>query len=210
MADNLVITIAREYGSGGLKISKRLAEELGISHYDSDVLTQVSTNINNLSMLSEKVKDNESLMDAAKHNYEGEALPKESDDFLSMEKLFSYQSAIIKELAEKESCVIVGRCANYILGNKPNVIRVFIHAPMEFRVKRKSLVHSELSSKGLETYINRIDGHKASYYKYYTGYEWTDCRNYDLVLDCSVLGIQNCIDRIKEFAELKSGMKIEK
>ncbi len=203
MSDYTIITIARQYGSGGLKVAKRLAEELGVNCYDNELFAAVSKRVAIPDGFAGADSKRENLINAAKHNYNGEVLPSESDDFDSMEKLFKYQSSIIEEIAEKESCVIVGRCANYILGDKPNVIRVFIYAPMDFKIKRKSLVHDEMSEKQLENHINRIDSHRASYYKYYTGCEWTDATNYDIVLDCSKMGIQNCIDTIKEFIAIK-------
>ena len=133
MNRKIVITIAREHGSGGLKVGKRVAEELGINCYDSEMFQLVSDSKNlrdNHVAHDDRIKGT-SLFSVARTKYadhEGEELPKESDDFLSMKDLFEYQSEIIRALADKEPCVIVGRCSNYILKDRADVISVFIHA----------------------------------------------------------------------------------
>lgn len=199
-----VITIAREYGSGGLKVGKRLAEQLGICCYDSEMLTLVSD--------SSKMRDsrvahddrikNTALFEVASKRYDGSDLPKESDDFISMRNLFDYQSDIIRELADKESCVIVGRCANYILRDRKDTVSIFIHAPLAHRMKRVSTMHS-MTERELESYINSIDRHRESYYKYYTDHEWSDAREYDLTLNSEALGIQKCVDGIVSYIQLR-------
>lgn len=206
MAEKYVITIARQHGSGGLKIGKRLAEALGIACYDSEMLKLVSDSSNMRDKHvahDDRIKDT-SLFEIASQRYDGSELPKESDDFISMRNLFEYQSDIIRELADRESCVIVGRCANYILQDRNDVVSIFIHAPMEYRVRRSSSVHS-MTEKELERYISSIDRHRASYYKYYTKSEWTDLRNYDLSLNSEVLGIQRCVDEIVSYIKIRFG-----
>lgn len=204
MREKYVITIARQYGSGGLKIGKRLAEELGICCYDSEMLKLVSDSRNmrdHLVAHDDRIKDT-ALFEVASRRYDGSELPKESDDFISMRNLFEYQSDIIRELADREPCIIVGRCANYILRDRADTLSIFIHAPIEYRMRRASSVHS-MTKKELESYINSIDRHKASYYKYYTGSEWTDLRNYDLSLNSEALGIQKCVDEIISYIKIR-------
>ncbi|MCR5148381.1 MAG: cytidylate kinase-like family protein [Eubacterium sp.] len=207
MEKKIVITIAREHGSGGLKVGKRLAEELGINCYDSEMFQLVSDSSNlrdNHVAHDDRIKGT-SLFSVAKSKYaghEGEELPKESDDFLSMKDLFEYQSEIIRALAEKESCVIVGRCSNYILKDNPNVLSVFIHASIEYRARRISYVH-DMPEKELISYINSRDRHRADYYKYYTGHDWKNARYYDLSLSTERFGISGCVEEIRKFLKMR-------
>lgn len=210
MNKKYVITIARQRGSGGLKIGKRIAEELGICCYDSEMLRIVSGTVDghaiNENDIARFAKDerlaNTSLIDVAKEQISGVALPRESDDYDSMKDLFIYQSKIIKALAERESCVIVGRCANYILRDNPNLVSVYVHAPLQYRVNRLSYI-MDGTNKEIENHIKVRDRHKAEYYKYYTGAEWTDITEYDLGLNSGVLGIQKCVDEIKAYMKVR-------
>lgn len=207
MEKKIIVTIARQYGTGGLKVGKRLAEELGISCYDSEMFKLVSTNEN---MHSEKIAHNSkiegtSLFSVAKEKYDSRPdtdLPAFGQDFLVMKNLYEYQSEVIKGLANRESCVIVGRSANYILRDRDDVLSVFIHAPLDFRVRRVSSVH-HMTDKELEAYVKSMDERKADYYKYYTGMDWKDVTQYDLSLNSYKLGIQGCIDMIKKMIKVK-------
>lgn len=203
--NNYVITIARQYGSGGRTVGKILAEELGVNYYDRELLRIASdeSGINEKLFASADEKLSQtSLFKAAKKVYDGSVIPPESDDFVSMQNLFNYQAKIIRELAETESCIIIGRCADYVLKDYDNVLSVFVHAPMDFRMMRAANVHS-MPPKELERYINKIDKRRAAYYKYYTGREWTDGRNYDLCLNSSKLGIEKCVDEIKAYKKIR-------
>ena len=135
MEKNIVITIARQYGSGGRTIAQMLSERLGIHYYDKELLKLASedSGINEdlFRNADEHVKTTQ-LFKIAHSVYKGELIPPESDDFTSMENLFNYQAKIIKDLAEKESCVIIGRCADYVLKDNPNVVSVFVHADEKF------------------------------------------------------------------------------
>ena len=116
--------------------------------------------------------------------------------------MFNYQAKIIKELADQESCVIVGRCADFILKDYDNVLSVFIHAPHEYCMEQAAKKHS-MPSKELEKFILKTDKHRADYYKYYTGREWTDSRNYDLCLDSSKLGYERCVEEIIAYINVR-------
>ncbi|MBR1674591.1 MAG: cytidylate kinase-like family protein [Eubacterium sp.] len=209
MKKKIIITIAREHGSGGLKVGKRLAEELGINCYDSEMFQLVSDSKNlrdNHVAHDDRIKGT-SLFNVAQDQYkshEGEEFPVESDDFLSMRDLFEYQSEIIRALADKESCVIVGRCSNYILKDRDDVVSVFIHAPIEYRARRISYVH-DMPEKELIAYINSKDRHRADYYKYYTGHDWKNARYYDISLSTEKYGISGCAEEIKKFINCRYG-----
>ena len=207
MKDKIVITIARQYGSGGRTIGNMLAEKLGIHFYDKELMKLASdeSGINEalFANADEKLRRT-SLFKIAHNAYNGELIPPESDDFVSTKNLFNYQAKIIKGLAEEESCVIVGRCADYILKDYDNVLSVFIHAPHEYCMEQAATKHS-MSSKELEKFILKTDKHRAEYYKYYTGREWSDARNYDLCLNSSKLGYDRCVKEIISYINVRFG-----
>lgn len=201
----VVITIARQYGSGGRTIGEMLAEDLKIHYYDKELLKLASedSGINERLFVNtdEKVKVTH-LFKIIKNVYTGQLIPPESEDFVSDDNLFNYQAKVIKQLAEEESCVIVGRCADYVLKDYENVLSVFIHAPKDYLMEQAAKKVS-MSSRDLERYIARIDKRRAEYYKYHTGREWTDARNYDLCLDSSKLGFERCVEEIKAYLKVR-------
>lgn len=204
--ENVVITIARQYGSGGRTVGEMLANKLGIHYYDKELMKLASdeSGINEALFVNadEKVKSTK-LFNLAKSAYHGELIPPESDDFTSNDNLFNYQARIIRELAEDgESCVIMGRAADYVLKDYDNVLSVFVHAPMDFCLEQAAKKHS-MSEKELERYITKTDRHRAGYYKYHTGREWTDARNYDLCLDSSKLGFERCVEEIIAYMKVR-------
>ena len=203
--DNVVITIARQYGSGGRTVGEMLADKLGIHYYNKELMKLASdeSGINEALFVNadEKVKSTR-FFHGIKSAYNGELLPPESDEFTSDDNLFNYQAKIVRELAEEESCVIVGRCADYVLKDYNNVLSVFVHAPMDFCIEQAAKKHS-MSPKELERFILKTDKNRADYYKYYTGREWTDARNYDLCLDSSKLGFDKCVDEIIAYMKVR-------
>lgn len=203
--DHIVITIARQYGSGGKTIGAMLAKKLGINCYSREILRMASedSGINErLFGKSDEKLNLSSWFKPLKRPYEGELLPPESSGFVSDENLFNYQAKIIKQLAESESCVIVGRCADYILRNYPNVMSVFIHADQEFCMER-SMERNSMTPREMERYINKTDKYRGDFYKYYTGKEWTDARNYDLCLDSGKLGFEKCVEEIIQYRKIR-------
>ena len=198
--DQVVITIARQYGSGGRTVGKMLAERLGISFYDKQIIQMASDESGIDVKLFGKVeagdKVKSSLFGSKDSIYKGGLHQPGSKDFISDENLFNYQAKIIRELAEKESCVIIGRCANYILKDYPNVLRVFIHADWDFRME-KAAEKLSMSPKELEKFLHKDDKRKDDYYRRFTGQEWKDATQYDLCLDSSKLGYEKCIQEIE-------------
>ena len=139
--DNFVITIARQYGSGGRTIGEELAKKLGISYYDKDIIRMASEESGIHEELFGRVDENVSAKQklfAKTGIYKGELIPPQSKDFTSDENLFNYQAKVIRHLAETESCVIIGRCANMILKDYPNVLRVFVYGDWDFRIREAS------------------------------------------------------------------------
>lgn len=203
--ENVVITIARQYGSGGKTVGEMLAKRLNIHYYDKELMKLASddSGINEALFVNadEKVKSTK-LFHIAKSAYSGELIPPESDDFTSTDNLFNYQAKIIRKLAEEEPCVIIGRCADYVLKDYDNVLSVFVHAPKNFCMEQAAKKHS-MSAKELEKFIAKTDRHRAEYYKYHTGREWTDARNYDLCLDSSKLGFERCVEEIIAYMKVR-------
>lgn len=203
--ENVVITIARQYGSGGKTVGEMLAKKLNIHYYDKELMKLASddSGINEALFVNadEKVKSTK-LFHIAKSAYSGELIPPESDDFTSTDNLFNYQAKIIRKLAEEEPCVIIGRCADYVLKDYDNVLSVFVHAPKNFCMEQAAKKHS-MSAKELEKFIAKTDRHRAEYYKYHTGREWTDARNYDLCLDSSKLGFERCVEEIIAYMKVR-------
>lgn len=205
MEQKVVITIARQYGSGGKTIGKMLSEELNIPYYDRDVIRLASEDSGIAEYLFGQVDEQrkKSLKDIlTQKTYDPKLLPPESDDFVSKDNLFNYQAKIIRELADKGSCIFIGRCADNILKGRDDLLRVFIYADddycLQMAKERNSMSESEL--KG---YIKKVDKHRADFYKYYTGKEWTDARNYDLCLSTADLGFEKCVDIIKEYVKIR-------
>lgn len=203
--ENVIITIARHYGSGGKTIGEMLAKELGINCYDREIIRMASDDSGIAEGLfgqaDEKLK-NSPLRRIIKNIYEGQLIPPESDEFVSHDNLFNYQAKAIRELAQTESCVIIGRCADFVLKDNKNVISVFVHANKEFSLARAK-ERLGFSDKEVEKYIAKTDKYRAEYYKYYTGHEWNDARNYDLCLDSSDLGFEGCVEEIKSYIKIR-------
>ncbi len=126
----------------------------------------------------------------------------ESDDFVSSENLFNYQAKVIKELAEKGSCVIVGRCADFVLKDRADVVSVFVHAPADYCMER-AMERNDMSRKEMEKFIAKTDKYRGDFYHYYTGNVWNDARNYDLCLNSSKLGFEKCVEEIKAYIKVR-------
>ncbi len=203
--EKYVITIGRGYGSGGRTIGKMLSEVLGIPYYDRDLLRLASddSGINEqlFAKADEKIKKS-LLFKIASNVYKGELIPPDSDDFVSNDNLFNYQAKIIKELASTETCIIIGRCADFVLKDYPNLVRLFVHAPLQDCIKTMVDLTGK-SEKEAEKQILAIDKHRAEYYKYYTGREWENAKHYDLCLNSSKLGFDKCVEIVKSYLDIR-------
>ncbi len=200
-----VITIARGYGSGGRTIGKTVAKQLNIPYYDRELLYMASEesgiNIDLFGAVDEKV--HKGFFDPPTKKYTGELIPPESADFVSDENLFNYQAKIIKELADRdEPCVIVGRCADFILRDRSNVIDVFVWAPFDDCIKNVMDIE-HISEKEAEKKIKKINRHRSEYYRFYTCREWDNFKNYELCLNSSALGFQKCAELIKSYIDIR-------
>ncbi len=197
--EHFVVTIARQYGSGGRTVGKMLAEKHGIPYYDRNIIQLASDDSGINSELFGRVDEYTSAKPPVFSRsgvYTGELIPPDNKDFLSDENLFNYQAKIIRDLADKGSCVIIGRCGNYVLKDHENVLRVFIHASWDFRMQRAAEKLS-MSEKELEKFLKKDDKRKMEYCRRFTGMEWFDATQYELCLDSSRIGFEGCIQAIE-------------
>lgn len=198
----IVITIARSYGSGGRTLGKLLAKDLGIACYDRELLRLASdeSGINEALFGAVDEKKKVSLFKSSRP-YAGQVLPPESDGFVSNDNLFNLQAEIIKKLAERESCIIIGRCADYVLKEREDVLRLFFYAPLADCLKRAQELSGEPEKEVLKK-IHKTDKYRAEYYKYYTGNDWNDSRNYDFCLNTSSMSYEKLIDVVKSYIQI--------
>lgn len=198
MTDRFVVTIGRQYGSGGKIIGEKLAKALGVPFYDKELLTEAArkSGICQEMFESNDEKPTSSLLySLVMVTYSGDSLPLNH-------KLFLAQFDAIRSLADKGSCVIIGRCADYALEDYKNVINVFIHAKMEDRIDR-AVAQYGIDINKAEDIIIKTDKKRASYYNFYSSKKWGNVDNYDITVDSSVLGIDDTVKLLKEFVELK-------
>lgn len=208
---HLVITIARHYGSGGRTVGYMLAKELGINCYDREILRMASdqSGINEalFERADERLKNN--LFRISKNIYKGQLISPKSDDFVSDQNLFNYQAKVIKELAEAESCVIIGRCADFVLKDRSDVTRIYVYADEQFCLERsKEFLGMMDDDKEVLKFIEKTDKHRGDYYKHYTGKDWDDARNYDLCLNSGVLGFEKTVEEIKSYLKVRFGQDV--
>ncbi len=190
---NYIITISRGLGSGGSHIARILSEELGIPYYDEEILQMASdySGINESFFFeaNEKIKRGTINLNTTKGVYNSNLYKIGDQMYLSNENLFNFQAVIIKNLAieDKVSCIIVGKAANHIIGSLKNVVKINIQAPLEYCVK--NIVERRLiDPKTARELIIKTDKYRTNYYKYYTGKDWLDPREYDMSLNTAFLG----------------------
>lgn len=200
-----IITIARQYGSGGKTVGKMLSDRLHISFYNREIITMASedSGINAVLFTDERLKPD--LITRLKSRYKGSLpLPNDSSKaYLRDDALFDYQAKIIRQLADQGPCVLIGRCADYVLKGRPDVVRVFVHADADFCLEQAMKVDS-LPEEEVVRKIAEIDEYRAKYYKHHTGHDWYDARNYDLSLNSGVLGFDGVVEEIIQYMEVRS------
>ncbi len=202
---NHIYTIGREFGSGGLEVGKRLAERLGVKLYDKELLQHAAKD----SGFCEEIFENHDekptssfLYSLVMDTYSVNGY--QTASFLDMplnHKVFLAQFETIKKIADRESCVIVGRCADYALADYPDSINIFIKANTEFRIRNISR-RANLTENKARDMMNKNDKQRASYYNYYTSKKWGDSRSYDLCLDSGILGVDGCVEMILKCREV--------
>lgn len=203
----MVITIGREFGSGGKYIGERLSEELGIKLYDKEILSktaeQIGIDLEILETIDEK-QEQSFWYTYAMGLYSSQESIENLYEVPSNEKIFIEQAKVIEELAEKEDCIIIGRCSNIILKNKPNVLNIFVYASdMNFKINRKMQYGDFKDIYEAEKMIEVTDEERAKYYNHYTNRVWGNKDDFDLLIDTSKIGVDNTVKLIKNYIDFK-------
>ena len=203
MAENLAITIGRQFGSGGREIGTRVGELLGIKVYDKELLTLAAEkkgiNPDYLRRVDEKAAN--SLLYTLAMGGSLYGARHLGVDVPINDQLFIAQTEIIKEAAEESSAIFIGRCADYILRNHPHRLSFFIYSDFEARVHRIAKRHN-ISEKEAEALINKTDKKRISYYNFYTGKKWGKFENYHMSLDSSLLGVEGTAQMIAQLIKI--------
>ena len=179
--NKIVITISREYGSGGHFVGKLLAEKLGIKFYDKEIIN----------LTAKEYGFNKKYIELKEEQSVNTGIYYTNDD-----KLFESESKVIEALAKKESCVVVGRCADYVLRNKKYVFKIFLYSDMDSKIKR-SVKYYGLDKDKAEKEINKINKQRAKHYNYFTNREWNSFENYDLAINVDKLGVEKTAELLK-------------
>ena len=210
---SLIITIGRQFGSGGRDVGEKVAEYFNIPFYDKE-LVELAAQKSNISKEALKEVDehatNSFLYSLASGNYSMRGI--NAPIYYEMpinDKLFIAQADVIKEVAKRGSCVIVGRCADYALADWNDCFSIFVHADLDWRINRIASKHGK-TPKEAKDMITKTDKSRASYYNYYTNKKWGAARSYNLCIDSSKLGIDYAIEAIIESIKIFDRTKISK
>lgn len=203
-AGRYVITLGRQFGSGGMKIGKILAEILGIGFYDKGLIAMAAKRSGLSEDLFEGIdeKHTNSLLYSLVMGMQHDRHMYRSGDILNSDAVFRIQSQVIEELADRESCVIVGRCSDYVLRDHPNVINIFIHAADDYKLERIMDMY-KLKEKEAFDKIKTTNKKRANYYNFYSNRKWGDVSNYHISIDSSVLGTEGSAKLLSEFVKSK-------
>ena len=187
LKNQVVIIIAREYGSGGRYVGKLVADKLGIKLYDKEFITQIAQETGLSEEYIEKNEQKRNVLATLNNGY--------YSGLNNSDELFIKEAELIKKVTDNESCVIVGRCADFILKDKKNVLKIFIYSNMENKIKRATEIYG-LDKDKAEKEIKRIDKLRANHYKYYTEKEWSNRENYDLCINSDIVGVEKSAELI--------------
>lgn len=208
MGTKTVITIGREYGSAGKEIGTKLAQELGIQIYDKEMLSRAAKESGICQELFENHDEkptNSFLYSLVMDTY---SMGYSSSTFGEMplnHKVFLAQFETIKKIADEGPCILVGRCADYALEDRANVLSVFIHADLDARIRRIARIYDLTDAKAKDKII-KIDKQRSSYYNYYTNKKWGDVDSYDVSLSSSELGIDGTVEALKALIKIREGL----
>lgn len=209
---NFVITIGREFGSGGLDVGRMLSDKLNVKCYDKELLSMAAKE----SGLCQEIFENHDekptssflyslVMDTYSMGYTGNTYT----DMPINHKVFLAQFDAIKKIADEGPCILVGRCADYALESYDNVVSVFIHADLDARIRRIARIYDLPDNKAKDK-ILKTDKKRSSYYNYYTNKRWSDVESYELCLSSSQLGIEGTAQIIEQYIALKESSSPEK
>lgn len=191
-----IITIGREFGSGGRELGKRIAEELGIAYYDKEIIEEVAKKTDLATDYVQQIIEHKPIV-----YYPitiGNTIASFDGVYHSNTTIYAEQNKVLKELVEKSDCVIVGRCADYILRNY-NPYRIFVYSDMDSKIKRcieKGELDGTTDVKKLKKEIKAVDRNRKKYYEFYTSQKWGDIRNYDICINTSNKSIKEVVNEI--------------
>ncbi len=207
MNNNLIITIGRQFGSGGREIGRKVAELLGINYYDKELILEASKASGLCTECFERVDEKapNRFLNALSKGWLSGASGMPASGW-SDEMIFKVQSDVIRDIAEKHSAVIVGRCADYILRDHPGCVSVFIHATEDDCVRRIIARNNGVSESEARTLAQRRNKLRAAYYNFYTDKVWGDGASYNLCINSSAIGAQATAEFIVEFVKRKTGL----
>lgn len=203
--DNYIITIGRQFGSGGRSIGEKLSQKLNIPFYDKELISIAAKKSGVSPEVFEGVDEkaaNSLLYSLSMGMYSFGSGFSAMGDLPVNDKLYLLQHKIIKEIAEQGSCVIVGRCADYVLKDHPGCIKIFIYADMEYR-KQESVKKHGIDPARSEHIINKTDKSRANYYSFYSGQKWGMAENYDLCIDSSKLSEEKIVDLVADYIRIR-------
>ncbi len=203
--DQYIIAIGRQFGSGGRAIGEKLAKKLDIKFYDKELISLAAKESGISPEVFENVDEkaaNSLLYSLSMGLYSFGSGFSAMGDLPVNDKLYILQHKIIKEIAEKESCVIVGRCADYVLRENPNCVKIFIYANMDYR-KQEAIKKHGIDEARAEHIINKTDKSRANYYSFYSGQKWGMAENYDLCIDSSKLSEDKIVDLIIDYIKIR-------
>jgi cytidylate kinase len=203
--ENFVLAITRTCGSGGTTIGTMLANKYQINLYDKKLLQLASedSGINEalFAKADESIK-NTILYKVYQSVYNGELIPPESGNFVSDSNLFNYQAKVLKELSQKESYIVIGRCGDFILKDNPNMVSIFLYAS-EVECIRHEMERSDITEKQAKKHIKKMDQYRSDYYKFHTGKKWKNSENYDLSINTGKIGYEKVVDLIDEYLSFR-------
>ena len=220
MAENkkFVITVGRQYGSGGAEMAKRLGERLGLHVYDKEILKMTSEESGireSYFHLADEKAGNKLLYRIIHSLIRNKLLyriihslipengtPSLGSDLISSDNLFRFQSSVIRKLAQEESCIIIGRCADYVLDGTENLVRIFVYAEIEERIN-KVREKGYFPEEDILKNIKRIDRERRDYYRYYTGKSWENLENYDLMINTTKLSYDEMVECVIDYLKMR-------
>ena len=204
MGTKHIITVARQFGSGGKEIAKALADELGIDFYDKELISMAAKESGMSPEVFEKIDEqatNSLLYSLSMGLYNFGNGFSAMGDLPVNDKLYIIQHKMIKKLADKGPCVILGRCGDYVLKDYDNVVRIFINADMEYR-KEHAIKYHNVDPRRAEQVVNKADKKRANYYSFYSGQKWGQAQNYDLCINSGRMTRDDAVSVIKTYVSL--------
>ena len=202
---NLIITIGRQYGSGGAEVGKKLGQRMGLDVYDKEILKMTSDESGireSYFHLADERAGKKLLYKIVQSLIPENTSPSTGSDLVSADNLFRFQSSVIRKLAQEESCIIIGRCADYVLDGTENLVRLFVYAEIEERINKVREKGYFLEEDILKN-IKRIDRERRDYYRYYTGKSWENLENYDLMINTTKLSYDDMVECVVDYLKMR-------